>query len=80
MLNLSACGQVGEEIESYMNCLIENIENFDNCSVKSQLKRGAIVVIRIKCLKEDEYFKEFSVDDFKIREGYCWIRGVEVKR
>ena len=33
-LNLSACGQVGEEIESYMNCLIENIENFDNCSVK----------------------------------------------
>ena len=77
MLNLSR--QVGEEIEPNMNCLVENIENFDNCSVKSQVKRGAIVVIRIKCLKEDEYFKEFSIDDFKIREGYCWVRRVEVK-
>ena len=77
MLNLSR--QVGEEIEPNMNCLVENIENFDNCSVKSQVKGRAIVVIRIQCLKEDEYLKEFSVDDLEIREGYCWVRRVEVK-
>ena len=62
-----------------MNCLIENIENFDDCSVKGQLKRGAIVIVRIKCLKENEYFKEFSIDDLEIGEGYCWVRGVEIK-
>ena len=30
MLKLPICGQVGEKVETYMNCLVENIENFDN--------------------------------------------------
>ena len=47
--------------------------------MKSELERGAIVVVRIKCLEEDEYFKEFSIDDLEIGEGYCWVRRVEIK-
>ena len=38
MLRLPICGQVGEEIEAYMNCLVENIENFDNGGMEGLLK------------------------------------------
>ena len=79
VLKLPICGQVGEEIETYMNCLIENIENFDDSSMKSQLEGGTIIVVGIKCLEENEYFKEFSIDDLEIGEGYCWVGRVEIK-
>ena len=35
VLKLPICGQVGEKIETYMNCLVENIENFDDGAVES---------------------------------------------
>ena len=79
MLKLPIRGQVGEKVETYMNCLVENIENFDDGAMESQLKCGAVIVIRIKCLEENEYFQKFSVDDFEIREGYCWVGRVEIK-
>ena len=73
MLKLPICGQVGEKIEAYMNCLVENIENFDNGAMESQLECRTVIVICIECLKETEYFQKFSIDDFKIGECYCWV-------
>ena len=56
-----------------MNCLVENIENLDNGAVESELKGGAVIIVCIKCLKEDEYFQKFSVNNFKIGKCYCWV-------
>ena len=80
MLKLPICGQVGEKVEAYVNCPIENIENFDYCVMEDQLKLGAVVIICIECLEEDEYFQKFSIDDCKIGECYCWVGRVEIKR
>ena len=38
VLKLPIGGQVGEEIETYMNCLVENIENFDYDAMEGLLK------------------------------------------
>ena len=73
VLKLPICRQVGKKIEAYVNCLVENIKNFDNSAVEGELKRGAVIVVCIKCLKEDEYFQKFSVNNFKIGECYCWV-------
>ena len=72
-LRLPIRRQVREKVEVYMNCLVENIENLDNGAVESKLKGGAVIIVCIKCLKEDEYFQKFSVNNFKIGECYCWV-------
>ena len=73
VLKLPICGQVGEKVEAYMNCLVENIKNLDNSAVEGELKGGAVIVVCIECLKKDEYFQKFSVNNFKIRECYSWV-------
>ena len=73
VLKLPICRQVREKVEANMNCLVENIENFDNGAVESELKGGTVIIVCIKCLKEDEYFQKFSVNDFKIGKCYCWV-------
>ena len=51
-----------------MNCLVENIKNLDNSAVEGELKGGAVIVICIECLKKNEYFQEFSVNNFNLPE------------
>ena len=70
VLKLPVCGQVGEKVEAYMNCLVKNIENLDNSAVEGLLKGGAVIVVCIECLKKNEYFQKFSVNNFKI--GKCY--------
>ena len=72
-LRLPICRQVGEKVEVYMNCLVENIENLDNSAVEGELKGGAVIVVCVEVLKKDEYLQKFSVNDFKIGECYCWV-------
>ena len=38
MLKLPVRGQVGEKVEAYVNCPIEDIENFDYGSMEGYLK------------------------------------------
>ena len=66
VLKLPICGQVGEKIETYVNCLVKNIENLDNSAVEGLLKGGAVIVVCIECLKKNEYFQKFSINNFKI--------------
>ena len=73
VLKLPICRQVGEKVEAYMNCLVENIENLDNSAVEGKLKGGAVIIVCIECLKKDEYFQKLSVNNFKIRECYGWV-------
>ena len=56
VLKLPICRQVGEKVEAYMNCLVENIKNLDNSAVEGKLKGGAVVIVCIECLKKNEYF------------------------
>ena len=80
MLKLPICGQVGKKIEAYVNCPIEDIENFDYGAMEDQLKWGAVIIICIKCLEKDEYFQKFSIDNREIGECYCWVGRIEIKR
>ena len=73
VLKLPIRRQVGEKVEAYMNCLVENIENLDYSAVEGKLKGGAVIIVCIECLKENEYFQKFSVNNFKIGECYCWV-------
>ena len=73
VLKLPICRQVGEKVEAYMNCLVENIKNLDNSAVEGELKGGAVIVVCIECLKKNEYFQKFSINNFKIGECYCWV-------
>ena len=73
VLKLPIRRQVREKVEAYMNCLVENIENLDNGAVESKLKGRAVIIVCIECLKKDEYFQKFSVNNFKIGECYCWV-------
>ena len=73
VLKLPICRQVGEKVEAYMNCLVENIKNLDNSAVEGELKRGAVIVVCIECLKKNEYFQKFSINNCKIGECYCWV-------
>ena len=73
MLKLPVCGQVGKKVEAYVNCLVENIKNLDNSAVEGELKGGAVIVVCIECLKKNEYFQKFSVNNFKIGKCYCWV-------
>ena len=57
VLKLPIRRQVGEKVEAYMNCLVENIENLDNGAVESKLKGRAVIIICIERLKKDEYFQ-----------------------
>ena len=65
-LKLPICRQVGEKVEAYMNCLVKNIKNLDNSAVEGLLKGGAVIVVCIECLKKNEYFQKFSINNFKI--------------
>ena len=56
-----------------MNCLVENIEDLDNGCVEGKLKGGAVIVVCIECLKKNENFQKFSVNNFKIGKCYCWV-------
>ena len=73
VLKLPIRRQVGEKVEAYMNCLVENIKDLDNSAVEGELKGGAVIIVCIEVLKKDEYFQKFSVNDFKIGKCYCWV-------
>ena len=57
VLRLPIRRQVRKKVETYMNCLVENIEDLDNGAVESKLKGGAVIIVCIECLKKDEYFQ-----------------------